>query len=99
MKKWFNGTKTELDLCLSALGGGDEYELCFSAPEKRRMELEFISRTLNIPLTRVGKVKTSGTIKNDKSNVSMKAEPKLTLISRNKKFDNISLPSAGFKHF
>ena len=99
MRTWFSGTRTELDLCLSALGGGDEYELCFSAPEKRRMELESISKSLNIPLTRVGKVKTSDVGKNSKFNASMKAEPKLTLISRNKKFDKISLPSLGFKHF
>ena len=63
------------------------------------MELESIGKSLNIPLTRVGKVKTSDTVKTVKFNASMKAEPKLTLISRNKKFDNISLPSMGFKHF
>ena len=71
----------------------------FRHQKKKRMELESISKSLNIPLTRVGKVKASDTIKNVKFNASVEAEPKLTLISRDKKFDNISLPSVGFKHF
>ncbi|MES1983262.1 MAG: thiamine-phosphate kinase [Pseudomonadota bacterium] len=37
------------------LAGGDEYELCFTAPVARRIEIEDISVRLNVPLTRIGK--------------------------------------------
>ena len=37
-----------------ALAGGDDYELCFTAPAKRRQEIERLSGELNLPLTRIG---------------------------------------------
>lgn len=38
------------------LAGGDDYELCFTAPEPRRAEIEKISATLALPLARIGKI-------------------------------------------
>ena len=39
-----------------ALAGGDDYELCFTAPASRRLEVEKISVQLNLPLTRIGAI-------------------------------------------
>lgn len=38
------------------LGGGDDYELAFTADAIRRTEVEAISRVLELPLTRIGSV-------------------------------------------
>jgi len=38
------------------LSGGDDYELCFTAPAARRAELAKIATRLNLPLTRIGKI-------------------------------------------
>ncbi len=38
------------------LAGGDDYELCFTAPVANRAEIEKISNTLALPLTRIGKI-------------------------------------------
>ena len=39
-----------------ALSGGDDYELCFTAPAARRAEVEHLSSQLGLPLTRIGKI-------------------------------------------
>jgi thiamine-monophosphate kinase len=39
------------------LAGGDDYELCFTAPVTRRIQIEKISAALALPLTRIGKTK------------------------------------------
>lgn len=39
-----------------ALAGGDDYELCFTAPGKRRNEIEKIAATLDLPLTHIGAI-------------------------------------------
>ena len=39
-----------------ALAGGDDYELCFTAPSAKRAEIENISRQLDLPLTRIGAI-------------------------------------------
>jgi thiamine-monophosphate kinase len=39
-----------------ALCGGDDYELCFTAPAARRAEVERIAAQLGLPLTRIGKI-------------------------------------------
>ena len=39
------------------LAGGDDYELCFTVPEKKQNEVEKLSLELAIPLTRIGKIK------------------------------------------
>lgn len=38
------------------LAGGDDYELCFTAPVARRAGIEKIPATLDVPLTRIGKI-------------------------------------------
>jgi thiamine-monophosphate kinase len=38
------------------LAGGDDYELCFTAPVQHRSNIERTSATLALPLTRVGKI-------------------------------------------
>ncbi|MBI5007514.1 MAG: thiamine-phosphate kinase [Nitrosomonadales bacterium] len=38
------------------LSGGDDYELCFTAPVAQRDEIEALSSTLRLPLTRIGKI-------------------------------------------
>lgn len=38
------------------LAGGDDYELCFTAPKITREEIENLSAELAIPLTRIGKI-------------------------------------------
>lgn len=40
------------------LAGGDDYELCFTTPASRHEEVLNISRRLEVPLTRVGSVRT-----------------------------------------
>jgi len=38
------------------LAGGDDYELCFTAPASQRDQLGKISRRINLPLTRIGTI-------------------------------------------
>lgn len=38
------------------LSGGDDYELCFTAPEIKREKIQSLSEELAIPLTRIGKM-------------------------------------------
>lgn len=38
------------------LSGGDDYELCFTAPDTQRNEIEALSSRLHLPLTRIGKI-------------------------------------------
>ncbi len=38
------------------LAGGDDYELCFTAPVAHRGTVEDISRRMNLPLTRIGAI-------------------------------------------
>lgn len=38
------------------LAGGDDYELCFTAPAARRAEIDSIATRLNLPLTRIGAI-------------------------------------------
>lgn len=39
-----------------ALSGGDDYELCFTAPVIQRAELKKIAQNLDVPLTRIGSI-------------------------------------------
>lgn len=43
----------------AVLAGGDDYELCFTAPAHQRQRLNQLSHTLALPLTRIGVI-TSG---------------------------------------
>jgi len=46
------------DVALHALlAGGDDYELCFTAPKKNGGRLAKLSRKLKLPLTRIGNIK------------------------------------------
>jgi thiamine-monophosphate kinase len=42
------------------LAGGDDYELCFTAPSKERHKIETLSEHLNLPLTCIGKTTEAG---------------------------------------
>ena len=39
-----------------ALSGGDDYELCFTAPSSARAQLQTFATELNVPLTRIGEI-------------------------------------------
>jgi thiamine-monophosphate kinase len=39
-----------------AASGGDDYEICFTAPIEKRGDIDEISATLNLPLTRIGSI-------------------------------------------
>jgi len=39
-----------------ALAGGDDYELCFTAPALRHADIEKLSAQLNLQLTCIGKI-------------------------------------------
>lgn len=39
-----------------AVGGGDDYELCFTAAHARRQTISGLSRALDLSLTRVGRI-------------------------------------------
>jgi thiamine-monophosphate kinase len=41
---------------LCTLKGGDDYELCFTAPQKHRSLVQTLSEHLHLPLTRIGEV-------------------------------------------
>jgi thiamine-monophosphate kinase len=43
------------DARTSALTGGDDYELVFTAPPERRLQIQALARTLDLPLTRIGR--------------------------------------------
>jgi thiamine-monophosphate kinase len=38
------------------LSGGDDYELCFTAPRSKRSKIEVLSHELVLPLTRIGQI-------------------------------------------
>ncbi len=40
------------------LSGGDDYELCFTAPVAKRSVIEAIAKQLQLPLTRIGSINT-----------------------------------------
>jgi thiamine-monophosphate kinase len=39
-----------------AATGGDDYEICFTAPIETRSAIDEISKALNLPLTRIGSI-------------------------------------------
>jgi thiamine-monophosphate kinase len=40
----------------AVLAGGDDYELCFTAPDDQRSRIEALGESLALPLTRVGQI-------------------------------------------
>ena len=59
-----------------ALAGGDDYELCFTAPSGRRNTVAKIADTLGLPLTCIGSIETgnSCTVRDGKGNVIQTGE-------------------------
>ena len=43
----------------AALAGGDDYELLFTAPRKRRAEVAALARQLDLPLARIGAIRAA----------------------------------------
>ena len=66
-----------------ALAGGDDYELCFTAPEVMKPELLRISAELGLALTRIGSMRTGA--------------PRVHVCDE--RGDEINISSAGFDHF
>ena len=48
--------RTRKQLIPIALGGGDDYELCFCVPPEYRGEIDRLGRELRLPLTMIGKI-------------------------------------------
>jgi thiamine-monophosphate kinase len=48
--------RTRKQLIPIALGGGDDYELCFCVPPKYRGEIDRLGNELRLPLTMIGKI-------------------------------------------
>lgn len=48
-----------------ALTGGDDYELCFTAPESSREDVALVTNTLHIDCTLIGKITESGFVVNN----------------------------------
>jgi thiamine-monophosphate kinase len=46
-----------------ALSGGDDYELCFTAPVSQRGAIDTVAETLQLPLTRIGAITHGATVK------------------------------------
>lgn len=46
--------RDELPIREAVLGGGDDYELCFTAPGYNRAKIGLLAEQLNLPLTRIG---------------------------------------------
>jgi thiamine-monophosphate kinase len=58
------------------LAGGDDYELCFTAPNARRAQVEAIARELALPLARIGKITAApGLVVRDESGAPLPALP------------------------
>ncbi|QRV25358.1 thiamine-phosphate kinase [Marinomonas foliarum] len=45
-----------------ALTGGDDYELCFTAPKEQATEISLITQTLSLPCTKVGEIVEEGLV-------------------------------------
>ncbi|MBN2107315.1 MAG: thiamine-phosphate kinase [Deltaproteobacteria bacterium] len=68
---------------LPALGGGEDYELLFTAPAEKEKTVRLISKRLGLPMTCIGRITGK--------------RPGLTLIGSDGK--PARLPEAGFRHF
>ena len=66
-----------------ALTGGDDYELCFTAPQSKREELLCISNDTVLPLAKIGSMQ--------------RGEPKVYV--RDERGEEVKLASPGFDHF
>lgn len=84
-KKYFDGQplKSERGLSL-ALTGGEDYELLFSAAPAAGREIRKISAGLELPITRIGK---------------LKAAAKTEIVLRDRKGKRVPAPRLWFEHF
>jgi thiamine-monophosphate kinase len=51
--------RSRKELIPLALGGGDDYELCFCVPREHRGEIDRLSNQLRLPLTMIGQMDTT----------------------------------------
>lgn len=90
--------KLSLNKCCNlAAASGDEYELCFSANQKSRTTIISLSRELNLPLTRIGRV-----ISECESRSIFKCDVSKSIIWLDKSglpLEPEDHPSQGFLHF
>ena len=98
MIKWFAGKKNNLELVFLALQGGDEYELCFSAPSEARSEIRAISEKLDIPLTLIGSVRKR-VVEQNRNDEKNKNDGHLWLKSLTNSFDDKYIEKSGYAHF
>lgn len=75
------------------LGGGDDYELLFTAPVAQRDAIMHLSDTLNVPLTRIGCMQA------DTERSTMIASPSVLVFDEAHRRIDLSGLSAGFDHF
>lgn len=76
--------ESSIQLCV--LAGGDDYELCFTAPPNKREAIELIGKKQNIALTNIASTRMASNL----NTVGLQALYKNTLLSLN---------STGFDHF
>jgi thiamine-monophosphate kinase len=54
------------------LAGGDDYELCFTATQKNREQINALSRKISLPITRIGRIESgTGVVVHDLSGKPM----------------------------
>jgi len=71
---------------LLAIGGGDDYELCFTAAPEEANVVKQISRDTGVPITRVGSVVGS-------------AHAEVDVVVRNQRGEDVSIGIKGYRHF
>ncbi|MCX8117036.1 MAG: thiamine-phosphate kinase [Desulfobacterota bacterium] len=81
LRKW--ARRYSEDPCHLGLNGGEDYELLFTSPRRWRPALARLSKTLNLPITRIGEI--------------LPKQAGLELIDPSGK--EVSLPRPGFDHF
>ncbi len=95
--RYLKNELTLKDCCKLAVSSGDEYELCFTAPEHLRYQIESTSLELKLPLTRIGKI-----ISEKESKKLFNSDTTPSIIWLDEKGIPLSVkdsPSGGFSHF
>jgi len=85
LEKRLRGSPRSIALgCL--LAGGDDYELCFTAPNAQRGRVDAIARELALPLTRIGKITAAaGLVVRDENGTPLPSLPRA--------YDHFAAPS------
>ncbi len=97
MKNIYKNEKDIFKLCKIAASGGDEYELCFTAPVTKRKKITFIGEELGLQLTRVGRVVLDD--KKYKFKNSISANRIVWLKNEEYILEECYLPDTGYSHF